>query len=79
MMMVCGLGIVSGNPRLQPLKSHPQSRHAALNLFPVGTPDVLCRGTSQHYVTGLPSTVCLLVKAQFGDDVSSAVPISLFF
>ena len=31
-------------------KSQPQSRHAAWDLFPMGTPDVLWHGTSQHCI-----------------------------
>ena len=45
MISVCG--IISGNPELQFLKSHPWSRSTAWDFFPVGTPDVLCHETSQ--------------------------------
>ena len=44
-------GIMSGNPELQSLKSHPRIRHTAWDTFPIGTPDVLWHGTSQHWVS----------------------------
>ena len=40
-------GIISRNPKLQFLKSHPQSRHCG-GLSPL---DVMCHGTSQHYLS----------------------------
>ena len=42
-------GIVNGRPKLQSLKSHPWSGHAAWDPFPIGTPDVLWHETSQHW------------------------------
>ena len=38
-------------PKLQSFKSHPWSGHAAWDLFPVGTPDMLCHGTPQHWLS----------------------------
>ena len=44
-------GIVSENSKLQPLNSHPWSRHAAWDPFPTGTPDVLYHRTCQRCLT----------------------------
>ena len=42
-------GIISGDPQTAILKSYPWNKHAALDLFPVETPDC--------YSIGLPSAV----------------------
>ena len=57
-------GIISRNPELQFLKCRPWSGHAAWDLFPVETPDVLWHGTSQRWlslvvVIGLVTKFCL--------------------
>ena len=53
-------GIVNGRPKLQSLKSHPWSGHAAWDPFPIGTPNVLWRGTYH-------AEVWMLVRIRFGD------------
>ena len=58
-------GIISWNPKLQPLKSHPGCGLAAWDPFPDGTPDAVTW-----------DLVWMLVKTQFGG-VSSALSVSL--
>ena len=52
MILVCICPvIINGIPKLQSLKSHPWIRYAAWVPFPIGTPDVLCRRTSQSWLS----------------------------